>query len=92
MFDPTDIFDAPKSVVLAVLRFLWWLGWELLVETVFWSIGWSSLRVLSLGRFPEERVTEQDAASGFTQFFVQVTGASVLGTAIWLLSGIGPNL
>ncbi|PZO17279.1 MAG: hypothetical protein DCF26_10010 [Burkholderiales bacterium] len=86
MFNPADLFELPKSIVLAVLRFLWWLGWDFLVETVFWSVGWLTVRVLSLGRFPQEQFTQQDDASGFTSLFLHVTGAVVLWALIWFLS------
>lgn len=92
MLDISDLTEVPKSVLIGVLRFLWWLGWEFIVETVFWSFGWLTLRALTLGRYPEERFAEQDAASGFTAFVVQATGALVLALAIWLLSGAWPHI
>lgn len=92
MLDFSDILGVPKSVLIGLLRFLWWLGWEFFVETVFWTVGWLTLRALTLGRYPQERFTEQDAASGFAAFVVQVSGALVLAFAIWLLSGAWPHL
>lgn len=89
MVDLPDI-DFPKSAILAVLRFIWWLGWELLVETVFWAVGWLALRTLTLGRYPAERLGEQDAASWSTAFIVQAVGACLLATSIGVLSGAWP--
>ena len=90
MLDIPDIFEGPKSVVVGLLRFLWWLAWDFSVETVFWAVGWLTFRTLTLGRYPNERLTEQDAASGFAAFVVEVAGALVLASAIWLLSGAWP--
>ena len=63
MIDPTDWFDTPKSILLAVLRVLWWLAWDVCVQTVGWSIGWCVLRVLTLGRYPEERLGGVDCST-----------------------------
>lgn len=92
MFDIPDIFELPKSAVLGILRFLWWLGWDLVVETVFWAVGWLVLRTLTLGQYPGERFGEQDAASWRTAFVVQIVGLLVLATLIWLLAGAWPSL
>ena len=40
MIDLPDWLDAPKGLVLGVLRVLWWLAWDVCIETVAWSVGW----------------------------------------------------
>jgi hypothetical protein len=39
MIDASDWLDAPRGLVLGVLRFLWWLAWDVCVQTVGRSIG-----------------------------------------------------
>ena len=90
LIDPTDWFDTPKSIVLGVLRVLWWLAWDLCVQTVGWSIGWCVLRVLTLGRYPEERLGGVDEAVPHTAFVVEVVGLAVLAAGIWGLAGALP--
>lgn len=91
MLDVTDIFESSKTLFVGILRFLWWLGWDILIETVFWAVGWLALRCVTLGHYPTERLGEQDAASWRTAFVVQVVGALVLAALIWLLSGAWPS-
>jgi hypothetical protein len=90
LIDPTDWFDTPKSILLGVLRVLWWLAWDFCVQTVGWSIGWCVLRVLTLGRFPEERLGGVDEAGTYTAFVVEVVGLGVLAAGIWGLAGAWP--
>ena len=78
MIDPTDWFDTPKSILLAVLRVLWWLAWDVCVQTVGWSIGWCVLRVLTLGRYPAERLGGVDAA--FVERLTRLVQAAGLPT------------
>ena len=90
MIDPTDWFDTPKSILLGVLRALWWLAWDFCIQTVGWSIGWCVLRVLTLGRYPEERLGGVDEAVTHTAFVVEVVGLGVLAAGIWGLAGAWP--
>lgn len=90
MIDPTDWFDTPKSILLAVLRVLWWLAWDVCVQTVGWSIGRCVLRVLTLGRYPEERLGGVDEASSGTAIVVELVGLVVLAAGIWGLAGALP--
>ncbi|MGS5089995.1 hypothetical protein ACVC7V_26225 [Hydrogenophaga sp. A37] len=90
MIDPTDWFDTPKGLVLGVLRVLWWLAMDLLIQTVGWSIGWCVLRVLTLGNYPEERLGGVDEAGTYTAFVVEVVGLGVLAAGIWWLAGALP--
>lgn len=90
MIDPTDWIDTPKSIVLAVLRALWWLAMDLLIQTVGWSIGWCVLRVLTLGRYPEERLGGVDEAETGTAFLVEAVGLAALAAGIWGLAGALP--
>jgi hypothetical protein len=86
MLDTTD-FIRPA---LWIGRALWWLGWELMVETVGWSIGWLVWRGLTLGRFPAAGFKELDEASGWVAIFVELTGLAVLAGLIWVLSAHVP--
>ena len=88
--DIDDIFDggllkAAARIVLAVLRALLFIGWDLLFEVVGWTIGWPVYRVLSFGRFPKEHIRNHEAASWFTCLVVDLTGLAILATVIaWL--------
>ncbi len=90
MIDGPDVLDVPKSLVVAVLRFLWWLGWDVCVQTVGWSIGWSVLRLLTLGRYPAQRFRGLDDASAGTVVAVDIVGLVVLALGIWWLAGTWP--
>lgn len=90
MIDPTDWFDTPKSIVLGVLRALWWLAWDFCVQTVGWSIGWCVLRLLTLGRYPPDCFDGLDGADTGTEIFVEIVGLVVLALGIWWLAGEWP--
>ena len=91
MFDSTDLLTAPKTLLLGILRALWWLGWDFLVQTVGWSIGWPIARVLTLGRFPHVRFGGVLEAHWTHELVVEVLGLAALATAIWWLSGAWPH-
>jgi ABC-type phosphate transport system permease subunit len=90
LIDPTDWFDTPKGIVLGLLRALWWLAWEICVQTVGWSMGWCVLRLLTLGHYPEERLGGVDDASTGTAFLVEGVGLVALALGIWGLTGALP--
>lgn len=90
LIDPTDWLDTPKSIVLGVLRVLWWLAMDLLIQTVGWSIGWCVLRVLTLGSYPAERLGGVDGAEPGTAVLVEIVGLAVLAAGIWGLAGAQP--
>ena len=87
MPDPFDLLDAPKALLLAVFRVLWWLAWDFWVETVGWTIGWCVLRGLTLGHFPGERLRDVDQASFGMALLTEAVGLCTLAAAIWALSG-----
>lgn len=76
--------------VLWVVRALWWLGWEFMVRTVGWSIGWAVWRTLTLGRFPDTGFRDLDETSDWASILVELTGLAVLAGVIWLLSRHAP--
>lgn len=87
-----DLLSLLKWPVVALLRALWWLSWELLVQTIGWSIGWVFLRALTFGRFPEERFRGLDDASWSKALFIEAVGLVLLALAIWALSGSWSHL
>jgi hypothetical protein len=89
--DLDDALSAPRSIVSAVLRALWWLAWDFGVETIGWSIGWGFYRLATAGRFPCERLGDQDEASSGTAFLVEATGLVILALAIWLVTSRWPD-
>lgn len=87
MIDLSDWLDTPKGLVLGVLRFLWWLAWDVCVQTVGWSIGWCVLRIVTLGRYPKERFGGVDDAEPGKAMLVEIVGLAVLALGIWWLAG-----
>ena len=92
MFDSTDLFSLSTAIFQTVLRFLWWLLRELLLEKALGSVGWVALKLLTFGRYPDHRFGENDAEGRGTRFLVMATGALVLGVVVWFLSGAGSRL
>jgi hypothetical protein len=88
--DLDDAIGFPRAFLAAVLRGLWWLAWDFGVETIGWSIGWGFYRLATGGRFPRERLGEQDEASSGVAVFVEVTGLVLLALAIWLVTSEWP--
>jgi hypothetical protein len=90
MLDPSDLLSFPGTLLLGVLRFLWWLAWDVCFQIVGWSVGWPVCRSVSLGRFPAEPFTELGGAEDFTALIVEVVGLLTLAATIWYLSGSWP--
>jgi len=70
---------------LWVARFLWWLAWDLCVETVGWSIGWPICRVLTFGRFPKASFGRMEDASVPAWAGVEAVGLATLAGIIGVL-------
>lgn len=73
-----DIVEGSVNIFLRAVywlsRALLWLAWDLCVEIIGWSIGWVLFRILTLGFFPKQHITEQEKAPWFTAIFVELTG------------------
>jgi hypothetical protein len=72
-----DFSDLLRPIAY-ILRFLLWLGWDFFVHTVGWSVGWGVFRVITLGQFPKEKISESDHAAFFVAFVVESVGLAVL--------------
>lgn len=88
--DLDDAIGLPRAMLVAVLRALWWLAWDFGVESVGWAIGWGFYRLVTGGRFPRERLGEQDEGSAGVVLFVEVTGLVILALAIWMITSEWP--
>jgi len=87
MPDLEDLALAPLlRGLLAVGRALVWLVWEFLFMYVGWFIGWPICRVLSLGRFPGERIGEVETAPLWVALIVELCGLATLAAVIVLIS------
>lgn len=86
MFDAVDLIRP----ALWLARALWWVGWEFMVRTVGWSIGWAIWRTVTLGRFPDTGFRDLDETSEWASLIVELTGLAALGGTIWLLSRHAP--
>ena len=72
-------------LVLVVLRFLAFLGWDCFIDGVGWRIGWVFYRGITFGRFPEEGFSDHEGAPFLTLIVVDLTGLGLLGLLIaWL--------
>lgn len=75
---------------LAIVRGLIWLAWELMIQTIGWSIGWVICRVISFGYFPKEKVSELDSTPVTVAFVVEIIGLAFLCfLAYWLSKFVG---
>jgi hypothetical protein len=84
--------DLSRAALVKLLRALWWLGWDFCVRTVGWSIGWASLRALTLGRFPRQEIKQLDNAPWLQGVLVEVLGLALLAMGIFALSQAWPRL
>lgn len=66
----------------SIFRVIKYLVWDLLVETLAYSLGWSFLRVLTLGRYPRESLIDglrDDRDSNILAFIVGLVVLFSLG-------------
>lgn len=91
MLDLLDAISLPKTLLLWVLRALWWLGWEFGVQTVGRSVGWLFCRAITFGHFPAEQLNELDEANPFIAFCIELLGLALIAFAIYLLSQSWPT-
>lgn len=76
--------------VLAIVRVLIWISWEVLYERVAWYLGWPVARLVSLNQFPKESFTNEEGAHWLTQLIVVMIGiAYPIGLAFFLLHYLG---
>jgi hypothetical protein len=76
--------------VLAIVRVVIWISWEVLYERVAWYLGWPVARLVSLNQFPKESFIHEDDAHWLTQLIVAMIGiAYPIGLAFFLLRYIG---
>lgn len=85
-----EFADLSRSALVAVLRVLWWLGWDFAFCTIGWSIGWCFFRVITLGRFPAEALGELDDAPWIVVALVDTVGLTLLALAIFWLTHVWP--
>ncbi len=84
MLDVSEFLSGSASFLLGLLRGLWWLTWDFMIQTIGW-------RVLTLGRFPREPLGGMDRVPWFLRLIVDLTGLATLATGIWWLSGVWPR-
>lgn len=83
----SEIFDPFARPVAMAARFVLWLAWEVLVLMVPWYVGWPIWRVVSLGRYPETAIGDQEEAGTLETVLVWGTGLVVIGALAWAVSG-----
>jgi hypothetical protein len=80
-----DGFDLARPLFW-LARGLLWLGWDCLVRTVGWSIGWPIWRVATFGRFPDTGFRDLDQTSLWASLVVELTGLGALFVAVLVLA------
>lgn len=78
-----DWADGLLRPLYLFLRFLLWLGWDMLLLGVGWAIGWPLCRLLSLGRMPSVGFRQAHDASLTEQVFVGALGFAALAATLW---------
>ncbi len=87
MIDVEDIIFRPVARgALVIARALLWLGWDVFVETIGWSIGWLIWRTLTFGRFPETGLGDIDETPWWVALLVELTGLLALVLLVWGLA------
>lgn len=87
MHDALEFLIRPlASALLWVARGLLWLGWDFGVETVGWTIGWQTCRLVSGGRYPPERLGGQEEAPAVRAFLIEFIGLGCLALLVWALA------
>lgn len=87
MLDVADDLVRPVARLgLAVLRALWWLSWELWLESVSWTIGWFTCRAVSLGRVPSVALGDRESAGTGEALVVHLSGMASLFGAMTLFA------
>jgi len=57
-----------------IVRPLVWLIWEFCCEVIAWYVEWPITKILTLGKFPNEKIHEHEQAALLTQFIVILVG------------------
>lgn len=72
-----------RRVLLGIARVIWWLVWDIGCETIGWSLGWVTCRVLTVGRFPPAGWDQEEEAAWWEALLVMLVGLLVLGGLAW---------
>lgn len=84
-----ELAEATAKSILRTLGFLVraliWLIWEVFVHVIGWYAGWPICRVLTLGTFPQEGISQHEDAGVLTHFLVSMVGLlALIALATWL--------
>ena len=80
-----DVTDLLRPV-LWIARALLWVGWDLLVRTIGWSIGWVFFRAITFGRFPDTGIGDLDQTSFVYSLIIEFTGLLLLAGFVFFLT------
>jgi len=64
--------------LLAFVRLLIWLTWEVMCSTVLWYVGWPVMRVVTLGYLPQQAIDNSEDENPLVFMVVVVVGFSSL--------------
>ena len=74
------------NVVVALMRTLWFVVWELGVEGLGWWIGWPAARLATAGKFPTQGFAEQEHAPLRVALGLELLGLAILAVVITLIA------
>ena len=80
-----DVTDLLRPV-LWIARALLWLGWDLIVRTIGWSIGWVFFRTITFGRFPDTGIGDIEQTSFGYSLIIELTGLLLLAAFVLFVS------
>jgi len=65
-----------------IFRGLLWLAWDLSIEIIGWTIGWIILRMVTIGKYPQFQLSEQDKVPLWQALSIEFLGVSALGLTV----------
>jgi hypothetical protein len=76
-----------------VVRILWYFAWDLCLHEIGWYVGWPIVKIITLGKYPTCRYSEDERASRMEAGIVYIVGFVFLIVAgallTWVLLSMG---
>ena len=60
--------------ILSFARLLVYVSWELMYEKISWYLGWPVVRIITIGYYPKEGISDEENAPIFIHFLVSLIG------------------
>lgn len=89
MVELAETFVRPVlGIVLAILRGLLWLGWEVGFHIIGWTVGWVVCKIVTFGHLPDAAYSDVDNVDFWVALTIQIIGLLVLLVGIGLLASL----